>query len=54
MSLTSDDFGVLEKAFEIPNDEFRVNYKAMIEDIETVFTTKVKKEKRFFNIFNLY
>ena len=26
----------------------------MIEDIETVFTTKVKKEKRFFNIFNLY
>lgn len=44
---------MLEKAFEIPNDEFRVNYKAMIEDIETVFTTKVNNKKNF-KIFLIY
>jgi hypothetical protein len=39
--LTAGDFDCLEKAFEAPNDNLRVNYRDLIEEIDTVFTTKV-------------
>ena len=42
LSLTSGDFNNLESAFELPNDNLRVNYKALVEEIDTVFTFKVK------------
>jgi hypothetical protein len=39
--LTSGDFENLERAFEVPNDNLRVNFKELIEEVETVFTVKV-------------
>jgi hypothetical protein len=37
----------LERAFEAPNDNLRVNYKDLVEEIETVFTVKVTFKKAF-------
>jgi len=47
--LSAGDFENLERSFQLPNDNLRVDYKALIEEIDTVFTVKVNNfSKRFF------
>lgn len=41
--MSAGDFENLERSFELPNDNLRVDYKALIEEIDTVFTIKVRK-----------
>jgi len=52
LSLSAGDLENLERAFEVPNDNLRINYKTLIEEIETVFTVKVKNLIRFID--NIY
>lgn len=38
--MRSEEYDVLEKFFQVDNDELRVNYKMLIDEVETVFTLK--------------
>lgn len=38
--MRSEEYAVLEKHFQVDNDELRVNYKQLIDEVETVFTLK--------------
>jgi hypothetical protein len=39
--LRKEEYDLLEKSFEVPGDALRVNYRAMVEEVDTVFTIKV-------------
>lgn len=38
--MRSEEYAVLEKHFQVEGDELRVNYKQLIDEVETVFTLK--------------
>lgn len=40
MQLRSEEYDVLEKHFQVENDPLRVNYKMLVNDVDTVFTLK--------------
>jgi hypothetical protein len=40
LSLRSEEYDLLEKVFGLPNDDTRVNYKALVDEVDTVFTLK--------------
>jgi len=39
LSLRSEEYDLLEKNYAIENDD-RINYKSLVEEVETVFTIK--------------
>jgi hypothetical protein len=39
LSLRSEEYDLLEEHYAIPDDD-RINYKSLIEEVETVFTIK--------------
>lgn len=38
--MRKEEYDILEKYFGVPGDDLRVNYKALVEDVDTVFTIK--------------
>jgi hypothetical protein len=40
LSLRSEEYDLLEKVYGLPEENDRINYKALIEEVETVFTVK--------------
>ena len=40
LSLRSEEYDLLENVYGLPDDD-RVNYKRLVEEVETVFTLKV-------------
>jgi len=40
LSLRSEEYVVLEKCFEVEGDPLRVNYKVLVDEVDTVFTLK--------------
>ncbi len=40
MSLRSEEYDLLEKVYGLPEENDRVNYKSLIDEVETVFTLK--------------
>jgi Ca2+-binding EF-hand superfamily protein len=41
LNLRKEEYDLLETHFEMPGDSLRVNYKNLIEEVDTVFTIKV-------------
>jgi hypothetical protein len=40
--LRKEEYDLLENYFGVPGDDLRVNYRDLVEDVDTVFTIKVK------------
>ena len=40
MSLRKEEYDLLEKVYGLPEENDRINYKSLIEEVETVFTIK--------------
>lgn len=40
MNLRSEEYDLLETHFGVPGDHLRVNYRAFVEDVDTIFTIK--------------
>jgi hypothetical protein len=39
--LRCEEYNLLEKVYGVSGEEDRVNYKSLVEEVETVFTLKV-------------
>ncbi len=40
MSLRKEEYDLLEKVYGLPEENDRINFKSLIEEVETVFTLK--------------
>jgi len=45
--LRSEEYDLLEKVFGLPEENDKVNYKSLVEEVETVFTIKVNLLENF-------
>jgi hypothetical protein len=49
--LNNEEYKFLEEAFQDQTDANRVIYKELVEEVEKVFTFKVRIYKKFINLF---
>jgi hypothetical protein len=40
LSLRKEEYDLLEKVYGLPEENDRINYKSLVEEVETVFTIK--------------